>query len=94
MSNLCLNPEIFSNCVNRYKYDIAHVRYLLRKWGYTQKVPVGVHASRASAEEIHTFQKEIAGVIKKRQRRNSHCNTGRIHSDRRAYGTKMWLHQT
>ena len=47
------------------KYDIAHVRYLLRKWGYAQKVPVRVHANRASAEEIYTFQKEIADVIKK-----------------------------
>ena len=47
------------------KYAITHVRYLLRRWGYTQKVPVGVHANRASAEEIYTFQKEIADVIKK-----------------------------
>ena len=27
------------------KYYITHVGYLLRKWGYTQKVPVGAHAS-------------------------------------------------
>ena len=47
------------------KYNIAHVRYLLRRWGYTRKVPARVHANRASAEEIHTFQKEIAGIIKK-----------------------------
>ena len=46
------------------KYSITHVGYLLRKWGYSQKVPVGVHANRASAEEIYTFQKDIAGVIK------------------------------
>ena len=49
------------------KYNIAHVRYLLRRWGCTWKVPAGVHANRASAEEIHTFQKEIAGIIKKRR---------------------------
>ena len=47
------------------KYNIAHVRYLLRRWSYTRKVPARVHANRASAEEIHTFQKEIAGIIKK-----------------------------
>ena len=58
------------------KYDIVHVRYLLRKWGYAQKVPVRVHANRASAEEIYTFQKEIADVIKKLRERNSHRNTG------------------
>ena len=58
------------------KYNIAHVHYLLRRWGYTQKVPVGVHANRASAEEIYTFQKEIADVIKKRREKNSHRNTG------------------
>ena len=23
------------------KYNISHIRYLLRKWGYTQKIPVG-----------------------------------------------------
>ena len=56
------------------KYYITHVGYLLRKWGYTQKVPVGVHANMTSAEEIHVLQKEIADVIKKRQKRNSHCN--------------------
>ena len=75
------------------KYNIAHVRYLLRRWGYTQKVPVGVHANRASAEEIYTFQKEIADVIKKRREGNSHRNTGRIHSGCRAAGTKTWLHK-
>ena len=51
------------------KYNIVHVRYLLRKWGYTQKVPIGVHASRTPAEEIYTFQKEIADVIKKTTRK-------------------------
>ena len=45
------------------KYYITHVGYMLRKWGCTQKVQVRVHASRASTGEIHTFQKEIAGVI-------------------------------
>ena len=49
------------------KYPITHAGYLLRKWGYSQKVPVGVHANKAPVEEIHTFQKDIAGVIKKRR---------------------------
>ena len=51
------------------KYNIVYVRYLLRRWGYTQKVPVGVHANRVSADEIYTFQKEIADVIKKTTRK-------------------------
>ena len=48
------------------KYNIMHVRYLLRSWGYSQKVPVGRHARRASDEEIREFQKEIQDLIKKR----------------------------
>ena len=49
------------------KYSISHTRHLLRQWGYSQKVPVGVHANRASAEVRHAFQKDIAEVIKKQQ---------------------------
>ncbi len=49
------------------KYSITHVGYLLRKWGYSQKIPVRVHANRAPVEEIHTFQKDIADVIKKQR---------------------------
>ena len=47
------------------KYSITHVRYLIRRWGYSQKVPVGVHARRAPSEDRHAFQKEIAEIIQK-----------------------------
>ena len=49
------------------KYYITHVRHMLRQWGYSQKVPMGVHARRASSEDARTFQKEIAKTIKKRR---------------------------
>ena len=29
------------------KYNLIHVRYILRGWGYFQKVPAGRHANRA-----------------------------------------------
>ena len=48
------------------KYYITHVRHLLRRWGYSQKVPVGVHARRASSEDRHAFQKEITEIIQKK----------------------------
>ncbi len=59
-----MQEYIFKNTCT--KYAIIHIRYLLRRWGYAQKVTVGVHANRRmSAEKIYTFQKEIADVIKK-----------------------------
>ncbi len=48
------------------KYNLTHVRYMLRSWGYSQKVPVGKHARRAPDEEIRKFQKEMPELIKKR----------------------------
>ena len=48
------------------KYNIMHVRYLLRGWGYSQKVPVGRHAKRAPDEEIREFQEGMPELIKKR----------------------------
>ena len=47
------------------KYYITYVRHLLRRWGYSQKVPVGVHARRAPSEDRHAFQKEITEIIQK-----------------------------
>ena len=51
------------------KYDLTHVRYILRGWGYSQKVPVGRHARRAPDEEIRKFQKAMPDLIKKRTTR-------------------------
>ena len=48
-------------------YNLIYVRQILRGWGYSQKVPVGRHANRASDEEIMEFQKEMPGLIKKRK---------------------------
>ena len=70
------------------KYSIAHVRYLLRKMGLHPKRFRSGARKRASAEEIYTFQKETADVIKKRREGNSHRNTGRIHSGCRARARK------
>ena len=58
------------------KYSIARTRYLLRRGGCTRKVPARVHANRASAEETHTFQKEIAGTIKKNDKKGIVTTTG------------------
>ena len=46
------------------KYYITHVRHMLRQRGYSQKVPVVVHARRTSFEDTCTFQKEIVKVVK------------------------------
>ncbi len=51
------------------KYNIMHVRYILRSWGYSQKVPVGRHARRAPDDEIREFQKAMPDLIKKRTTR-------------------------
>ena len=48
------------------KYNLIHVRYILRSWGYSQKVPVGRHANRAPDDEIRKFQKAMPDIIKKR----------------------------
>ena len=48
------------------RYNLPHVRYILRSWGYSQKVPVGRHARRAPDEEIRKFQKAMPDIIKKR----------------------------
>ena len=39
------------------KYAITHVRHLLRSWGYSQKVPAKIHASRVLAEASTDFKR-------------------------------------
>ena len=48
---------------------IVSIRYILRSWGYSQKVPVGRHARRAPDDEIREFQKAMPDLIKKRTTR-------------------------
>ena len=50
-------------------WPLLHVRYILRSWGYSQKVPVGKHARRAPDDEIREFQKTMPDLIKKRTTR-------------------------
>ncbi len=45
------------------KYEISHVRALLRGRGYTMKVPVGRHVRRASRQKIAGFQRRIGRLI-------------------------------
>ena len=43
-------------------YSASHVRKIMKKWGYTMKVPVGRHVNRASKRRIRRFQKKVKGL--------------------------------
>ena len=43
-------------------YSASHVRKIMKKWGYTMKVPVGRHVNRASKRRIRRFQKKVRGL--------------------------------
>ena len=48
------------------KYEISHVRALLRGRGYTMKVPVGRHVRRANRQKIAGFQRRMRRLIPKK----------------------------
>ena len=54
--------------ISGVKYDISYVRRLLRKWGYTRKVPVGRHVRRANRQKVAWFRKKIKQLIEMRRR--------------------------
>ena len=45
------------------EYEISYVRQLLRRWGYTMKVPVARHVKRASRRRIAGFQRRLRRII-------------------------------
>ena len=40
-------------------FELSYIRKLMKRWGYTMKVPVLVHVNRASRRRINRFQKRI-----------------------------------
>ena len=48
----------------RHEFDLSYVRRLMKKWGFTQKVPVLEHVNRASRRRIRRFQKNICKAIR------------------------------
>ena len=47
---------------------ISHARFLLRSWGFTRKVPVGLHVRRTSRQKIAWFKKRLEPLIEERVR--------------------------
>lgn len=45
------------------KFELSYVRKLMKKWGYTMKVPVLMHVNRASRRRIQRFQKKIKKTV-------------------------------
>ena len=46
------------------EFDISYVRRMMRKWGFTQKVPVLEHINRAAGRRIRRFQKTTCKTVK------------------------------
>ncbi len=64
---MCWTPEAMYNHVSKYtgvEYCLAHIRKIMKKWGYAMKVPVGRHVNRASNRRIRRFQKKLAKILK------------------------------
>ena len=50
------------------EYTIPYARFLLRSWGFTRKVPVGLHVKRASRQKIAWFRKRLGPLVEERAR--------------------------
>ena len=50
------------------EYTISYVRFLLRSWRFTRKVPAGRHVKRASRKKIAWFRKRPGPLIEERMR--------------------------
>ena len=59
-------PEEMSDFIfemTGHRYDLSHVRKLMKKWGYTMKVAVFRHARRPGKKRIRRFQKKAKNTI-------------------------------
>ena len=46
-----------------HRYELSHVRKIMKKWGYVMKVPVLRHARRPGNRRIRRFQKKAKDAI-------------------------------
>ena len=48
------------------KYTLQYARLLLRRWGFTRKVPMGRHVRRANRQKIAWFRKKLKPLIEEK----------------------------
>ena len=48
------------------KYALLYARLLLRRWGFTKKVPMGRHVWRANRQKIAWFRRKLKPLIEEK----------------------------